>query len=148
MTELVIGAPAEKTMVTMLRGALAALDVGTYPFAAEVRVGTKYPPAAMPARYVRVRRSGGVRVGIVETAPRIDYQVWYFTDDKDDDENGAKLAELVLGIVTQSRGLIVAGVRIGQSVEFIGPGRFEDPINPAREIILFTVETRLRANGA
>jgi hypothetical protein len=135
-------------MVRMLTDALAGLDPGTYPFIVGVKVGTKYPPGNLPAKFVRVRRSGGVRVGVAETAPRIDYQIWYFSDSKDDDENAAKLGELVLGLVTQSRGLVVAGVRIGQSTEFIGLGRFEDPINPAREIILFTVETRLRASGA
>jgi hypothetical protein len=146
--ELVIGAPAERTLATYLRGALGALDVGRYPFIVDVKVGTKYPPGAMPGRYVRLRRSGGTRIGVAETAPRIDYQVWYFTDGITDDEGAASLAELVLGLVYQSKGAVVDGVRIGQSTEFIGPGRFDDPINSAREIILFTVETRLRAQGA
>lgn len=147
--ELLIGAPAEKTMTTALRSALADLDPGTYPWTQGVKVVTKYPPAGPLAKHVRVRRSGGTRVSPAETAPRLDYQVWYFTDDSvNDDENADRLAETVLGLVYQTRNLIVAGVRIGASTEFLGPGRFEDPIDSRREIILFTVETRLRAAGA
>lgn len=147
--ELLIGAPAEKTMTAALRSMLAGLDVGAYPWTAGVKVGTKYPPGTPIVKHVRVRRSGGTRVSVAETAPRLDYQIWYFTDDaKHDDDQADRLAETVLGLVYQTRNMVVAGVRIGQSVEFVGPGRFEDPIDPRREIILFTVETRLRAAGA
>jgi hypothetical protein len=148
--ELIFRPDAPLVMSTVVRAGLAALDTVVYPFLADVKVSTRYTPAASgPVRHVRVRRSGGTMVNLVEDAARIDYQVRYWTDDPLNDEAAAdQLANLVASIVGASRNQIVEGVRVGKSEEFVGPGRFEDPADAEREIILFTIETRLRALGA
>lgn len=148
MTELIDYPDAERVVATVLRTLLGAVDTDAKPFAAGVKVGTRYPPGVNPGKFVRLRRSGGTPAGAREDAPRIDFQVWYETGATDDDENRMELALLVRGLVYSARNTIAAGGRIGQITEFLGPGRFEDPVNSAREIILFTEEIRLRANGA
>lgn len=145
-SELVGRADAVLVMTTYVRAALAGLDPGLYPFlAGGVTVSGRYRPGVSPVRHVRIRRSGGTMINLVEDAARLDYQVRYDTGDAPGDEAArTALANLVSMLVYSGRNEIVAGGRIGQSVEFVGPGVFEDPDDPAREIILFTVETRLR----
>jgi hypothetical protein len=41
-----------------------------------------------------------------------------------------------------------AATTIGQVTEFLGPGAFPDPRDNSREIILLTVEVRLRGAAA
>lgn len=134
-------------MLAGIRATLAGLP-SPPAYLSGVECGTQYAPGTNPAKFVRVRRSGGVAINLVEDAARLDYQVWYETGAPTDVGNRMALAQLVRGIVYSLTNAVVDGVRIGQSAEFIGPGRFPDPNNSNREIILFTIETRLRAIGA
>lgn len=132
--------------VTQLRLKAASVFVPSY--ALDVGFGTKMPPATSPGRYVRIRRSGGTIVNVVEDAARLDFQVW--APDSPDDSLRMRLAQWVRGLIFDSQGTVVthpdlpSAVTIGQVTEFVGPGQFPDPIKGDREIILFTIETRLR----
>jgi hypothetical protein len=148
MGEVILYPDAERAVTLALRSLLAGVDQAAYPFVAGVRVSTQYPPGATPVRHIRVRRSGGVITNLVEDAARLDFQVWYFTDATSDGEDQMKLAQLARGLIGGSLNAIYGGARFGQAAEFVGPGRFDDPIDSAREIVLFTTEIRLRAVGA
>lgn len=147
--ELIEWPDAELVISGALRAALAAANPTRYPFAAGVLVATAYPAdGATAVKHVRVRRSGGTPVNKVEDAPRLDFQVWYETGAASDAENRMQLARLTRSLLFSLRGNVTAGARIGQVTEFVGPGRFGDPINATREIILFTEEIRLRSVAA
>lgn len=149
MTDLLRRPDAPLVMAAVIREALAALDPDLYPYAAGVTVSTRYTPGVSPVKHVRVRRSGGTMVNLVEDAARLDYQVRYDTGHEATDEaNRTALAGLVYPLIFRATNVVRGSVRIGRSVEFVGPGTFDDPDDPTREIILFTVETRLRAVGA
>lgn len=149
VADLIRRADAPLVMCEVVRAGLAALDPDEHPVIVGVRVSTRLPPGTTPTRHVRVRRTGGVMVNVVEDAARLDYQVRVETGDETADEAArTELAGLVYPIIFAARNTIVNGARVGRSEEFVGPGTFDDPDDPTREIILFTVETRLRAVGA
>jgi hypothetical protein len=146
--ELIVMPDAELALTLYLRERLAMLSpVPAY--ASGVRVATENPPASNPGRFVRIRRSGGTVVNLVEDAARLDAQIWH-----DSDRNRMALAQLVRAMLFLAKGTVMAAgilpvrTTIGQVVEFVGPGRFEDPLDSSREIILFTVEVRLRGAAA
>lgn len=127
-----------------LRSAL--LPYAAQPHVAGVKVGTENPPDSdATAKFVRVRRSGGTRVNVVEDAARLDFMIWH-----PNDRQRWQLAELVRGLLHAATGTVVSGAplpaptTIGQVTEFLGPGAFPDPRDNAREIIMLTVEVRLR----
>lgn len=137
-------------LVTRLRELYASITVPSY--AEDLTFGTKLPKAKDPiTRYVRVRRSGGTNVNVVEDAARLDFQVWY----PDDEDPALRMwgAQWVRALVHQAQGSVVSPpdsfgpVTIGQVTEFVGPGQFPDPIRGDREIILWTSEIRLRGKA-
>lgn len=149
MSEIIVGADAEQVVLTWLRARVLAL-APLPAFADGVRFVIKLKPGETPTGpHVRIRRSGGTIVNLVEDAARIDFQVRHDTDG-----DRMALAQWVRGLAFSSRGSVVTvprtpgPVSIGRWSEFVGPGRFPDPDDTEREIILFTAEVRLRAAAA
>ena len=133
---------------SFLRSAL--LPYAALPHVTGVRVVTENPPDGdLNAKLVRVRRSGGTRVNLVEDAARLDVMFWH-----PNDRLRWELAELVRGLLHAATGTVVSGsplpapTTIGQVTEFLGPGAFPDPRDNDREIIMLTVEVRLRGAAA
>lgn len=146
MAEIIVGPDAEQVVLTWLRQAVAAASPAPS-FADGLKLRTKLEPGVSPAGpFATLRRSGGVMTNLVEDAARIDFRVWH-----DSDGERMALALWLRALAFSSRGSMVtvprtAGpVTIGRWSEFVGPGRFPDPQDGAREIILFTAEVRLRA---
>lgn len=145
MTDEIPAGDAELVIITYLRSALGLISP-TPTYLQDIVVGRQYPKAADPGRFVKVTRSGGTMVNKVEDAPRIDFRVWH-----DGGAHPAMRAALrCRSLMYAARNQVVSSdhlgsVRVGQVTEFLGPGRFPDPLDDEREIIMFTLETRLRA---
>lgn len=143
---LVVMPDAALVMTTALRAALAARTPPAY--ATGATVANRNPPAADPGRFIRIRRSGGVPVSVAEDAPRLDFQVWH-----EDDAGRMALAMYARALVWSMPNTVIRldgqpPTTIGQVTEFVGPGQFDDPIKTSREIILWTMEVRLRGAAA
>jgi hypothetical protein len=134
---------AEQVATLYLRAQLAALAPEP-DYATGTAVAAAYPPARDAGRYVRFRRSGGTSRR-PNDYPRLDVQVWH-----EDYMGRMNLAQLALSLIGAADGAVVSdaslprSTTLGEVSEFVGPGRFDDPEVPGRELILFTVEIPMR----
>lgn len=143
--ELILYPDAEKVITHWLREAFLAV-VDPEDFLDGVQVMTKDPPRTLlTGPSVRVRRSGGVPVTVIHDAPRLDFQVRHV-----DDTARMALAQFARGLLYSAPGSIVVeptlslDTVIGRVVEFVGPGRFPDPVDNSQELIMFTMEIGMR----
>lgn len=126
---------AEAAVVAFLDAQLAARPE---PYAASVVVSTR-TPNPVPARYVRVRRVGGVTGSVVLDRPRIDCLVWAA-----DDAERIDLAQLVHALLLAIAGDTAGGVLLYSATDFLAPIQVPDPIDPTRTVAMLTVELAVR----
>jgi hypothetical protein len=138
---------AAYVVLTWLRSVIGIPPVP--PAAAGVVFLTKYPAARdLAGPVVRLRRSGGTVLPTLEDSPRLDVQVRH-----EDDAGRMAVALWVRSLLLAAPGAVVdmadgTVAIIGRVTEFVGPGQFPDPEDTSREIVMFTVEVRLRGRAA
>lgn len=79
-------------------------------------------PAARPARFVLVFRTGGPRVNVVTDSATLTIEAWASSDTESHD-----LAQAARAIVNSLEGDVVGGVTVYGVNEFSGPGYLPDP---------------------
>lgn len=142
---------AEDVAVTYLSAALAARSE---PYAADVVVSTKLPPARSPIRHVRLRRLGGVPYSRVQDSPRIQAQVWHETGAVTDEQSRNNLAVLVWALLRAIRGQVVVigdppvPVTCYRVLDVGGPYNGPDPADDTKTITTLTVEIGMRIRAA
>lgn len=128
MAALVVQADAQLLLVDYLAALLPSI-----PEAAGYTVGTRVADNVTPVHAIRVRLVGGTGEQRVSARPRCDVRVW--ADGSATTEFAAlKLARIMLGYLERD-----LKVRI-----FAGPVPLPDPADPAKTLVLFTVELLLR----
>lgn len=120
----VVAADPELILTTYLAGLLPTL-----PTAAGYSVGTRITAGITPTHAVRVRLVGGTDEGRTHSRPRLDVRVW--ADGRAASESEAKALARLL------HGHIVNDLR---AATFAVPVPLPDPADPARVLVLFTVE--------
>lgn len=130
MQPVVIYPDAELVVIDYLRSKLATRSE---PFVTGVLLGNKVP-SPRAARFVRVRRNGGVESAPTVDRPRIDVECWAQTDG-----DAADLSALCRALIRSMQN--VTPVR--RVDDFLGPTPIPDPeSNQPR--YLFTVEISMR----
>jgi len=152
VTAVALYPDAELVAVTYLRAALAGR---AEPYAAGVTVGTKPRPGVLPAKYVRVRRTGGTEAFRIADSPRLQVQIWYGTGAEATDEaNRQALAQLVWALLRAMRSVEVSignwpvPVVCYRVATFGGPVNLPDPADASRTITQLTVEVAMRGIAA
>lgn len=131
--DLVVFPDAEQIHADYLRTALTALDGYS-----DVEVFVT-PPDTLPARFVTVRRAGGVADTRVTDSPRLSYVAW-----GSDDTDSHDIAQLARGLfLRRMRGTVQGGVPIYDVTEIGGPVPTVDP-ESGRHRYLASIQTRLR----
>lgn len=118
----------ELFLVNYLRALLPSI-----PQAAGYTIGTRVEPGITPAKAVRVRLVGGVTERRVAARPRLDVRIW--ADGSPATEGAAKTLARIL------HGRIEADLKCHT---FASPIPLPDPADPAKVLVLFTVELLLR----
>jgi len=79
-------------------------------------------PAARPARFVLVFRTGGPRVNVVTDAAQLTIEAWAASDVEAHD-----LAQAARAILNSLQGTVTGGVTVYGIAELAGPGYLPDP---------------------
>lgn len=130
MTEVIVFPSETDALIVYLREQLEELADG-----AEVHARIPNP---RPARFVTLRRIGGVRTNLVIDTATIVVEAW------GDDEDAARdLANLARALLHAAAGTTQSGVRIYRVGEFGGPANLPDPdSDQARFVFTLTVGVR------
>lgn len=130
MNEVIVFPPETDALIGYLRTALADLDD-----TAEVHGRVPNP---RPARFVTLRRGGGVRANLVVDRPTILVEAW-----GPDDDAAYDLAQLVRASLFAVAGTTQGGVRFYRVGEFGGPANLPDPdSDQARFVFTLTFGVR------
>jgi hypothetical protein len=99
-------------------------------------------PAARPAKFVLVFRTGGPRQGIVTDSAQITVEAWSNSDVEAHD-----LAQACRAIIGGLEGTVTGGVTIYGVDEFSGPGYLPDPAS-SQHRYTFTITIGVRGVAA
>lgn len=119
---------AEKVLTDYLFALLPSITE-----AAGYTVGTQVAPGGTPSKAIRVRLIGGNTEQRIGSRPRLDVRVW--ADGTASTEGAAKtLARILLGRIERDL----------KCRTFTSPIPLPDPADPAKVLVLFTVELLLK----
>jgi hypothetical protein len=104
----------EAILVTYLADELADHDT-------EVTVSNRVP-SPRPARFVTVRRVGGITTSVVTDAATVAVEAW-----SQSDEDAHDLAQLCRALIHDMTGTVQSGATIYRTSEFGGPVNLPDP---------------------
>lgn len=133
MTEVVVFPDVEGLVCDWLPAELAARS-------RTVTVSTKVPNPR-PAEFVRVIRTGGPQLNLVQDQPTLVVEAWAATESA-----AASLAELARALLKSTAGQQVGGVMVYRVDEIGGPQNLPDP-DSAQARYVFTLSILLRGTA-
>lgn len=98
-------------------------------------------PQNRPGHFVRVSRTGGIMLNLVQDGPHLTIEAWAPTDEEAQD-----LAQLCRALLHAAQGTVQAGVSVGKVSELGGPQLLPDPLSNQPRYT-FTLQVAMRGQS-